>query len=107
MPERAIKRGDDIPVNVRKVRLSETGQLISGAAVSWKIYDRTNTLVVGAEGDATLYNNDEAWFKLVVPKAITAAFNISERYRLDIIHVHAGIQVTKSYDLIPVDSISA
>jgi hypothetical protein len=103
MLQRAVKRGDDIPVDVLRVRRGVNAALLPDAVITWKLYDRTNTLVTS--GNGTLQDASTAHFQLNVPKAITEVFELLGDYRLDIIHTYDGKQVTKSFSLKAVDNV--
>lgn len=97
----AIKRGSDFPINILNVRSTVNGTLLPTANVSYVLYDRANGAIDGA--DATLIDSDSAWFQIVIPKAITALLELMERFRLDLIFEHNGIEIAKSYELTAVD----
>ena len=103
MLQRAVKRGDDIPVDVLRVRRGFNGSLLPEAVITWKLYDRLNDVI--AQGDGTLQDSLTAHFQLNVPKAITEVFELLGDYRLDIIQTLDNKQVTKSFSLKAVDNV--
>ena len=97
----AIKRGSDKPIDILRVRMGATGDLLPDAVVTWKFCNRGNDIL--QQGAATLIDATQAWFQFLIPKTLTAALDLMEHYRLDIIYAHSGKEIAYSYELIAVD----